>query len=140
MVVCRISLSSVCLVVRTFLGSGSFSSPVIYLVDCSLLSWEDPTSGSFWPSYCVPLVFSWVFFWKFWILGGKIAIVRIIYHGVFLFLLFPETLNFVNRQHRFRCGFDLHVWKLSARSKILVTGVCDKNKMLNGERAFILNR
>ena len=24
-------------------------------------------------------------------------------------------------------------------SKILVTGVCDKNKMLNGERAFILN-
>ena len=51
-----------CLVVRTFLGSGSFFSPVIYLVDCSLLSWEDPTSGSFWPSYCVPLVFSWVFF------------------------------------------------------------------------------
>ena len=25
------------------------------------------------------------------------------------------------------------------RSKILITGVCDKNKMLNRERAFILN-
>ena len=25
------------------------------------------------------------------------------------------------------------------RSKILLTGICDKNKMLNEERAFILN-
>ena len=27
----------------------------------------------------------------------------------------------------------------TVRSKILVTGVYDQNKMLNGERAFILN-
>ena len=27
-----------------------------------------------------------------------------------------------------------------SKKNILFTGVCDKNKMLNGERAFILNR
>ena len=34
-------------------------------------------------------------------------------NGRYLFAL--DLLNFVNRQHRFKCGFDLHVWKLSAQ-------------------------
>ena len=48
-----------------------------------------------------------------------------------------DLFNFVNRQQRCSVRFDLIVWKLSL-SKMLLTGVCDKNKMLNGESAFIL--
>ena len=56
-------------------------------------------------------------------------------HG---YLLALNLFNFINRQQRFRCGFDLHVRKLSAQRYQFI-GVCDKNKRLNGERAFILN-
>ena len=37
-------------------------------------------------------------------------------------------------------GVNFHiVLYLASSKKILFTGVCDKNKILNGERAFILN-
>ena len=53
------------------------------------------------------------------------------------YLLALDLFNFVNCQQRCSARFNSHVWKLCVQ--MLFTGVCDKNKMLNGERAFILN-